>query len=161
MAQEQTAGSVVLQPVGVHNWAACADLQVTDDQARFVAPAARYLAMCAYGDTPWHPFAVVHDERVIGFVMRAIDLSDNSLWIGGLLIGIGHQHRGHGRAATRLLIAQAAAEGHWTAALSYAPSNQPARSLYASLGFVETGELVDHELVARLPLLHSSPSVSA
>lgn len=161
MAREGMAGGVALEEVGAHNWAACADLHVADDQAQFVAPITRYLAMCAYGDNPWHPLAVVEGDTVIGFVMHAIDTDDNSLWIGGLLIDTAHQRRGHGRAATRLLIAQAFAGGHRNAALSYAPSNQPARSLYASLGFVETGELVDDELVARRPLVQSSPSASA
>ena len=34
-------------------------------------------------------------------------------------------------------------------ALSYSPENTAARELYASLGFVETGEQEDDEVVAR------------
>ena len=34
-------------------------------------------------------------------------------------------------------------------ALSYDPENTVARSLYASMGFVETGEISDNETVAR------------
>ena len=36
-------------------------------------------------------------------------------------------------------------------ALSYQPENTAARALYASLGFVETGEQEDDEVVARRP----------
>jgi diamine N-acetyltransferase len=43
-----------------------------------------------------------------------------------------------------------ASEGATSFALSYAPDNAVARRLYASLGFVETGEREDGELVARL-----------
>jgi len=39
--------------------------------------------------------------------------------------------------------------GHREAALSYDPRNTVARSLYASMGFIETGELDDDETVAR------------
>ena len=41
-------------------------------------------------------------------------------------------------------------QGCSSAALSYAPENAAARALYASLGFAETGEREDDELVARL-----------
>ena len=41
--------------------------------------------------------------------------------------------------------------GYREAALSYEPENTVARRLYASLGFVETGERVEDELVARRP----------
>ncbi len=34
-------------------------------------------------------------------------------------------------------------------ALSYQPDNEVAKALYASLGFVETGEVDDDEVVAR------------
>jgi diamine N-acetyltransferase len=40
--------------------------------------------------------------------------------------------------------------GATTFALSYEPDNTVARRLYASLGFIETGEQEGHELVARL-----------
>jgi diamine N-acetyltransferase len=35
-------------------------------------------------------------------------------------------------------------------ALSYAPDNTVARHLYSDLGFVETGEMAEDEIVARL-----------
>jgi diamine N-acetyltransferase len=41
--------------------------------------------------------------------------------------------------------------GFREAALSYEPENTVARQLYASLGFVETDERVDDEIVARRP----------
>ena len=39
--------------------------------------------------------------------------------------------------------------GYREATLSYDPENTVARRLYTSLGFVETGERMDDELVAR------------
>ena len=47
-------------------------------------------------------------------------------------------------AATRL-----AADGCDSVALSYSPGNAVARALYLSLGFEETGEMEDDEVVAR------------
>ncbi len=39
-----------------------------------------------------------------------------------------------------------------TVGISYEPNNEGARKLYASLGFVETGEIVEGEAVAELKL---------
>ena len=76
-----------------------------------------------------------------------------SCWLGGVLVDAAHQGRGYGRAAVRealsVLGERPSASGF---ALSYDPENSVARGLYASLGFVETGEEVDDgEVVARRP----------
>jgi diamine N-acetyltransferase len=90
---------------------------------------------------------------VLGFVMWAVDPDDGSGWIGGLVIGREHQGRGYGRAAVLALLERLRREqGCTAAALSYAADNNTARSLYRSLGFSETGEREDEELVARLAL---------
>ncbi|WP_241996130.1 N-acetyltransferase [Kribbella sp. VKM Ac-2568] len=110
---------------------------------------ANYLALCAYGDSPWHPLAVRVREEVVGFVMWGVDPADESFWIGGLVIDRQHQRRGYGRAVVAGLLERGASDGHRVAALSYDLRNTVARSLYASMGFVETGELDDDETVAR------------
>jgi diamine N-acetyltransferase len=100
-------------------------------------------------ESPWRPLAVRVGGEVVGFVMWGIDSEDESLWIGGLVIDRRQQRRGYGRAVVAQLLERAAADGHRQAALSYDPQNTLARSLYASMGFVETGELADNETVAR------------
>ncbi len=143
---------MTLEDVGADNWRACTALEVEQSQQRFVAPAAYYLALCAYGESPWQPLAVRVGEEVVGFVMWGIDPEDESFWIGGLIIDRRHQRRGYGRAVVAQLLERAAADGHREAALSYDPQNTLAQSLYASMGFVETGELADNETVARRQL---------
>ena len=54
------------------------------------------------------------------------------------------------RAAVQALAARLAAEGCDSVALSYSPGNAAAHALYRSLGFKETGEMEDDEVVARL-----------
>jgi len=127
-------------------------LEVDEPQLEFVAPVANYLALCAYGDSPWQPLAVRAGEEVVGFVMWGVDPDDQSFWIGGLVIDRRHQRRGYGRAVVAQLLERAASDGHRQAALSYDLRNTVARSLYASMGFVETGEVDDDETVARKPL---------
>ncbi len=124
-------------------------MEVEQAQQRFVAPVANYLALCAYGDSPWRPLAVRVDDEVVGFVMWGVDPADESFWIGGLVIDRRHQRHGYGRAVVARLLERAVAEGYREAALSYEPENIAARSLYASMRFVETGELEGDETVAR------------
>lgn len=144
--------AVQLVEVTAANWRGVADLEVADEQREFVAPVSRYLCLCHYGGV-WSPLAIAARGEVVGFVMWAVDPDERSGWIGGLVIGREHQRRGYGCAAVLALLERLRHEqGCPTAALSYAPDNAAARALYASVGFAETGEREDDELVARLPL---------
>ena len=149
--------SVDLHPVTAENWRACAALSVRADQARFVAPVTYYLCLCAYGDT-WQPMAVVRNGMVVGFCMCGIDDDDGSAWIGGLLIDESQQRTGAARAAVSALIDRFAGKpGCPGMALSYQPDNTAARTLYRSLGFIETGETDGDEVIARRPFVRSGP----
>ncbi len=140
---------LTLKPVGADEWRDVTALEVTEAQRSFVAAPAYYLALCAYGGL-WRPLAIVLDERVIGFLMWAVDPEDDSCWLGGFFIDRRHQRRGYGRRAIEAALRMLATDGgHRHFALSYAPDN-PAKPLYASLGFRETGELAEDEVVARL-----------
>jgi aminoglycoside phosphotransferase (APT) family kinase protein/ribosomal protein S18 acetylase RimI-like enzyme len=131
---------------------ACARLRVTPSQQAFVAPVDYYLQMCADPGSPWQARAVVANGEVVGFVMRAIDPTDDSYWIGGVIVDAAHQGRGVGHAAISELIGEATVNGHSAVGLTIHPDNPLARALYARLGFVETEERDDDEIVARLPL---------
>jgi RimJ/RimL family protein N-acetyltransferase len=59
--------------------------------------------------------------------------------------------RGYGKATVQAALALLAAEHAQRAfALFYHPHNHVAKQLYHALGFRETGEVVDDEVVARL-----------
>lgn len=141
-----------LREVDGENWRACTAVEVRDDQRDFVMPVSHYLALCHYGGV-WHPLAICVDDEVVGFVMWAVDPSDGSGWVGGLTIDRRHQGHGYGSATVEAAIRYLKEDhGCSSAALSYSPTNARARGLYAALGFEETGELEDDELVARRPL---------
>lgn len=147
----QPGPEVSLTPVDASSWRAVAAVEPRRDQAQWVAPVTRYLCLCLY-DGVWQPLAVRAGDDVVGFVMWALDEDEGSHWIGGLVVDAAHQERGIGRATvTALLRMFEGLDGHREAALSYEPGNTAARRLYASLGFVETGEESDGELVARRP----------
>jgi diamine N-acetyltransferase len=142
------AMDIELADVTEANWRDVAAVKPHADQNRFVAPTTYYLCLCHYGGQ-WNPFAVVADGAVVGFVMWAVD-TDSSRWIGGLVVDSAAQRQGVGSAVVQALLDRFAAEpACHEAALSYQPENLAARSLYASLGFVEGDEWNDDEIVAR------------
>jgi diamine N-acetyltransferase len=142
------AMDIELADVTEANWRDVAAVRPHADQNRFVAPTTYYLCLCHYGGQ-WNPLAVVADGAVVGFVMWAED-TDSSRWIGGLVVDSAAQRQGVGSAAVQALLDRFAAEPDChEAALSYQPENLAARSLYASLGFVEGDEWDDDEIVAR------------
>lgn len=142
---------VNLRPVNGDNWRDIAKLKVTEAQREFVADPCYYLALCCYGGI-WHPIAVYVDEQVIGFLMWGLDAADGSCWLGGLLIDQNYQRQGYGRQAIQAAITMLAKEqGYQQFALSYSPINS-AKHLYQQLGFIETNEWENDEVVARLSL---------
>lgn len=143
---------ISLRPVDQDNWRAVAKIKVNQDQRDFVAETCYYLALCTYGQT-WQPLAITLDEQVIGFMMFAIDSTDESCWFGGIMIDQSMQGRGYGRWAVQAAISKFNKEdGRKNFALSYAPANLAAKHLYHQLGFVETDEWEDNEVIARLTL---------
>ncbi len=143
---------VLLRPVSSENWRDVAHLQVTQSQREFVAEPCYYLALCCYGNT-WQPLAICLGEQVIGFMMWAVDPADDSCWLGGILIDQSYQGKGYGRQAVKRAISMLAQEHGCTHfALSYQPTNLIAKHLYSSLGFLETDDWEDDEIVARLSL---------
>ena len=139
---------IELRAVTSDNWRAVAAVESTEAQLAFVAPVTRYLCLCHYGGA-WHPLAVRAGGETVGFVMWAIDPDDRSGWIGGLVIDRRRQRQGLGRATVQALAARLAADGCDSVALGYSPGNAAARALCLALGFEETGEMEDDEIVAR------------
>ena len=142
--------AVDVRPIDGTNFRDVVDLAVTDEQSAWIAPTARYMVLCAYGGR-WHALGLYAENTPVGFAMWTQDPEDGSHWIGGFLIDKSHQRRGHGRQAMLAIIDYLRREqGAKAFALSYEPDNTVARRLYASLGFIETGEQEGEELVARL-----------
>ena len=141
-----------LHPVSSDTWREVAKLKVSEAQREFVAEPAYYLALCCYGDI-WHPLAIHLDTQVIGFMMWAVDSEDGSCWLGGILIDHSVQGRGYGQQAVQMAITMLVqASGFQNFALSYHPANAVAKHLYGNLGFIETDEWEDNEVVARFSL---------
>lgn len=147
-----TPPEVQLVPVDDANWRDVAAVSPYPTQERFVAPTTYYLCLAHYG-AEWNPLAIVRDGSVVGHLMWAVDDEDGSTWLGGVVIDSAAQNQGIGRAAVLSFIDRFSSDGKMNLALSYAPDNSVARRLYADLGFIETGEMAEDEIVARLRTL--------
>lgn len=148
---------VRLQPITRENFRECVRLKVASEQEHFVASNAVSIAQ-TYAWKQCVPLAIYDGATMVGFVMYARNEDEEpsgppepgySIW--RLMIDQRFQGRGYGREAMRLLIDRIRAEpGGTDIAISYEPENDVARKLYASLGFVESGEQDEGETVARL-----------
>jgi diamine N-acetyltransferase len=151
-----------LRPVTKDNWRALAKLQVREDQRNFVASNVYSIAESHFGDdepdgSHWDlfPFGIYDRETPVGFAMYGINPSyvKHEGFILRLMVDLNFQGKGYGRfAMEKMLEIFRADERIRVAGISYEPENEVARKLYASFGFVETGEVVDGEALAVLRL---------
>ncbi|MCL2574144.1 MAG: GNAT family N-acetyltransferase [Defluviitaleaceae bacterium] len=120
-------------------------------------------------DTPPMPFAIYNSDEIIGFAMMEYcdieDDDDEPLWVRfkdraiynffRFMIDVKHQGKGYGKLAFAKVLEYLKTQPQGRAdaiSISYMPENNVARKIYASFGFVETGDIEDSEIVARLAL---------
>jgi diamine N-acetyltransferase len=140
--------AVELRPITQENFQAVINLAVSPEQSDFVAPNVRGIAEThIYPDA--EPRAVYAGDELVGFVLlHPMDDPAEGHCIVRLMIDQRFQGRGLGRQALEAAVEWIVRErGVDRVRLSVVPSNEAARALYRSAGFVETGELDDGELV--------------
>ncbi len=142
--------TVVLEPVNEANFEDVVALDVSDDQRRFVASNALSVAH-AYVFAGWEPYAVRIGPTIVGFTLIYIDPNEATGHIVRFMIDRNHQRRGFGRLALESVIEFIRSRpGIEAIELCVYPENVPARRLYESAGFHNTGEMNEHEMVYRL-----------
>lgn len=153
--------SIELKPIDETNWFVACGLEVDSSQENFVSPNARSLVRAHY-EPWWMPLGVYVGNEMVGFVMHgrwpdhAVNAGHGTPTPGNdhilrMMIDRRHQAKGYGRAAMVALIERIKAPGDCRAIeLSCDPDNVVAETLYASLGFVRTGRMVDDEVEMRL-----------
>ena len=148
------------------NWEECINLEVTKEQNNFVA-SNRYSLAQSYihltnDKTPPFSYAIYKDNVMVGYTLYFYceadedDPEDEACYsICRLMIDKRYQGNGYGRQAMLKILEHIKTFPHGKAdivVLSYEPENTVAKKLYESLGFVETGEIDEGELVAKLVL---------
>lgn len=155
--------SLSIQPVTKSNWQALTKLEVRADQKNFVAPNVYSILESHYGyDEPdgsghWDmfPYGIYDGEAPVGFFMYGYNFSNQEFeaFIIRLMVDQSHQGRGYGKfGMQQMLDIFGQDERICNVGISYEPDNEVARKLYASLGFVEPGKMLDDETLAILHL---------
>lgn len=152
--------SLELRPVTLENWNALIKLKVREDQKNFVASNLYSIAEAQFGfeeEGHWNlfPYGLYMDDEPVGFAMTGLNYGHSHFQglILRLMVDEKYQGQGYGRAAMESMLATFRAdECVSVVCITYEPENDPARKLYASLGFEETGEYMENEVVALLRL---------
>jgi len=149
-----------IRPVTKDNWKEFIRLKVREDQTHFVASNLYSIAESQFGDDDeghWdlHPFGIYDGNTPVGFLMYGYDFEHpkQQAFIFRLMVDDQFQGKGYGRfGMKRMLEIFRADERIKEVGISYEPENEVARKLYASLGFVETGQMLGEEVEAVLRL---------
>ena len=152
--------TLALQPVTAENWRVLIKLKVREDQNGFVASNLYSIAETQFGfedEGHWdfHPFGAYVDDEPVGFVMYCFNFNHSRFqaFVMRLMVDERFQGKGYGRAIMEQVLSVFRAKKEIrNAGISYAPYNEGARKLYASLGFIEPGELLEGETLAMLNL---------
>lgn len=143
--------TITLQEITKDNWKQACKLKLKEGQEHFVAP--NWYSIIE-GLFEGFPIRAVYDgETMVGFTMYGYDSDENEHWIVRLMVDQEHQGKGCGRAAMHAVIdALKTQPGCEAIHISFEPENEPARKLYASLGFEDTGRVEHGETVYCLKL---------
>ncbi len=150
-------------PVTRDNWTDLIKLKVGEEQEHFVASNLYSIAEAQFGcDEPdgshWdtYPFGIYADDGLpVGFLMYGYNFSYPKMqaFIYRLMVDEKQQGKGYGRFGMNWMLECFRRDGRIKdVGISYEPDNEVGRKLYASLGFVETGEMVGEEVLAVLHL---------
>lgn len=142
---------VSLRPITAENWRAVVRLKPLPEQEAFVASNAYSIVQASFEGGEAR--AVYAQEQPVGFVWYTYDETERMASINRLMIAADQQQRGYGRAALHAILERLRALPtiEW-ADISFVPENAAARRLYTSIGFRDTGEIDDGEIVFRLKL---------
>ena len=155
---------IELRKITENNFDECIKLEPKGEQKSYVASnicslADAYVALTNNECIPM-PYAIYYKDIMVGFIMLSYNESnekevENVYWVCRLMIDKKYQGKGYSKKAMvkSLEFIRTFPYGSTSAVyLSYEPENTVVKSLYASVGFVETGEIEEGELVAKFDL---------
>jgi diamine N-acetyltransferase len=126
-------------------------LEVAPEQTSYVATNAKSIAEAHYEPKAWFR-AIANGDELVGFVMVYRDRAAPEFYVWRFMIDARHQGRGYGRRALELLLEEARSDGVDEVILNVRPGEHSALGFWLGLGFEDTGEIQDGQMLLRLPL---------
>lgn len=144
--------NVSLREITPENFNECINLKVADDQIKFVASNVYSIAQSKIYPSRL-PFAVYDGNQMVGFVMYGHNLDERRFYLGRLMIDEKFQSKGYGKAVTLEVIERFNQnEDCKEIYLCCSPENTKATRLYRNVGFEQTGEISDGEILMRFKI---------
>lgn len=145
--------SIQLREVNESNWIQVIRLKVTPEQEKFVASNVFSIAQSKIQPF-WITRAIYDGETLVGFIMYGLERQESEFdgyWICRLMVDHQQQQKGYGKAAMEMAI-QSIRESGYTDPIfvSFVVDNGVSEKLYQSLGFEDTGKVVEGEKIYRL-----------
>ncbi len=147
---------IEFRPVTRHNFQQVANLRVAAYQEDFVDSAIHSLAQAYVIGEACKPFAIYHNDNVIGFIMFRYGLGHKRTEIASIIIDKNYQSQGYGTKAIQLAIDLLTNEGKTRVVqLDYNPSNLVAKHIYEQQGFSVVKLEDNGEILMERNLWHS------
>lgn len=143
---------IKLREMSKTNFLPVINLKLSEEDRGMVAPNMYSLAE-AYCDKKSIAKAITIDDIIIGFIMYEYDKKKKQGHIARLMIATEFQGKGYGTKALSIVLKEINKQkGSKRIDISYRPDNEKARKCYEKLGFIETGDIDEGEVVAILEL---------
>ncbi|OAB40003.1 hypothetical protein PMSD_02830 [Paenibacillus macquariensis subsp. defensor] len=146
---------IELKVVDRNNWITCIRLKLKEDQMKFIAPNLYSIAQSKV-EPNLLPYAIYANKEMIGFALvdSEPDPKDLCHWIPRFMIDASFQGQGYGKASMKTIIEQMKTMTNIVAIrISFDPDNDSARALYLKMGFMDTGEIEDDEVIFEMRIV--------
>lgn len=138
------------RPAGKANFRALSRIfqTLTPQQQTYLAHNAYSMLQAIYEPDSHFAFGIYEGDTPVGFILYDYDPDDETWGISRFMIGAEYQGKGYGRAAMIKLL-----DHLWQTHqpdkvyISFVEDNLPAKHLYSSIGFVDTGMMDDDEMI--------------
>lgn len=139
---------VTLKPITKENEQECIALRPKRDQEDLVASNLDSIAHAIKEPTS-RPFGIFAEDKMVGFLLFDNEIyKDGYYWILRFMVDQRFQKKGYGSLAIKEVIKILTSKPDCTQIrVNHVPHNVEANRLYKSLGFQETGEIEDGEIV--------------
>ena len=142
-----------LRKIDESNFIECFNLSLGEGQDRFVSHPIRSLAQAYVYYNQCTPFGIYSNDIIVGYVMVIYDYDEETYNIWHMMIDEKYQGKGYGSIAIKLCIDYIKSKPFGSSndvILTCNIDNSIAIHIYEKIGFKDTGERDDNELVMKL-----------